>query len=276
MTRQKNYVFIFSLVMAIIFAVTCSKDSTEPQETPPALPPTNSFIMDFNSFPVGGGMALGKSGNVILQTRENWGWAASNILVWNTVLFVNLAVPVAAFYASFQHDPVKESDGSWSWSYAFNAQSSQYTAKLNCSLNNNLVYWKMYISKEGEFTQFLWYEGQGDLGYSHGTWTLYKNPAVPVPYIGIEWNRNPQDETGDIQYTNIMEEDPNMDSYIHYGTMTGSRYDAYYTIYQNNIVNHVYIEWEKLTKIGRVMDLNHFQDEGWHCWDELLFDSECP
>jgi len=276
MKHYHRYFLVCGLVLLTGFVLTCSKDSTDPQETPPALPPLNSLIMDFESFPINGGGALGKSGAGLLQTKANWGWAATNVLVWNTVLFVNLAVPVAAFFASFQHDPFKEDDGSWSWSYGFTAQNTQHTAKLNCSLYDNLAHWKMYITKDGEFNEFLWYEGEGDLGYSHGTWTLYKDPLLPVPYIGIVWNRNPQDETGDIRYTVINDEDPNYGSYIHYGTMTGERFNAYYTIYHNNINNETNIEWDRMTKAGRVADLNHFEDEEWHCWNELLFDTECP
>ena len=275
MKRFHHTFLAFGLALLVGFGLTCSKDTTEPLETPPALLPASSFIMDFGSFP-GGGEALAKSGKVLLQTKANWGWAATNVLVWNTVLFVNLAVPVAAFYASFQHEPYKENDGSWSWAYGFTAQNTQYTAKLNLSLDNNLAHWKMYITKEGEFNGFLWYEGEGDLGYSHGTWTLYKNPASPVPYIGMEWNRNPQDETGDIRYTNINDEDPNKGSYIHYGTMAGSRYDTYYTIYHKTLDNYTYIEWDLTTKVGRVSDLNHFETEEWYCWDEMLYDTECP
>jgi len=276
MKRFHFYFLVFALVLLVGFVLTCSKDSTEPQETPPALPPTNSFIMDFGSFPLNDGEPLAKTGNVLLQTRANWSWAALNVLVWNTVLFVNLAVPVAAFYASFQHDPYKEDDGSWSWSYGFTAQNNQYTAKLNCALYDNLAHWKMYISMDGEFNEFLWYQGEGDLGYSHGTWTLYRDPADPVAYIGMEWNRNPQDGTGDIRYTNIKDEDPNKDSYIKYGTMTDSLYNAYYTIYHKNLDNYTLIEWNRDSKAGRVSDKIHFQDDVWHCWDEMLYDTECP
>jgi hypothetical protein len=276
MKRIQHHFFLFCLIFLVGFVLTCSKDSTDPQETPPALPPLSSFIMDFESFPTGGGEVLGKGNAGILQTKENWGWAATNVLVWNTVLFVNLAVPVAAFGAALQHDPYKEDDGSWSWAYGFNALNTPHTAKLNLSLNNNLANWKMYISKEGEFSEFLWYEGQGDLGYSHGTWTLYKDPTLPVAYLGMEWNRNPQDETGDIRYTLINDDDPNKGSYIHFGTMDETRYDAYYTVYHKVPDNYTYIEWERVTKAGRVADLIHYENEEWHCWDETLFDVECP
>jgi hypothetical protein len=197
-------------------------------------------------------------------------------MIWNTVLFVNLAIPVAAFQASFQHQPVKLDDGSWAWNYGFMAQGVQHYASLRFSLNNNLAHWQMYISKEGEYTDFLWFEGEGDLGYSHGVWTVNSNPATPVPYLEIEWNRDPQANTGEIKYTNIYQEDLNNGSYIHYGTMSGEYYDSFYTIFHKNIMNSTEIEWNSQTKIGRVYDLNHFEDEYWHCWDELLEDIECP
>ena len=276
MKQYHRYFLVFGLVLLTSIVLTCSKDSTDPQEPLPDLPPLSSFVMDFNSFPTSGGEGLAKSGSTLMQTKDNWGFAVVNVLVWNTVIFVNLAVPVAAFGAAVQNDPYKEEDGSWSWSYGFNAQNSPYTAKLNLSLHDNLAHWKMYIHSAGETEGFLWYHGEGDLGYSHGTWTVNKNPASPVPYIGIEWNKDPQTNTGNIRYTNIEENSPDKGSYIEYGDLLGSRYNGYYTVYTATNDNFTYIEWEKTTKEGRVSDLNHFQNEDWHCWDATLNDVECP
>ena len=269
--RKMKIVFLAVLVLALFFS--CSKDSTEPQETPPTLPPASVFLMEFESFPLSD---QGDTPAGITQQHQNWGWAATNVLVWNTVLFVNLAIPVAAFQASFQQQPVKLDDGSWMWSYSFPALGVQHTAKLQLSLENNLAHWKMYISRDGQFADFLWFEGEGDLGDSHGIWTVYSNPSTSAAYLEIEWNRNPQDNTGDIKNTNILQEDPHYGSYIKYGTLAGDRYDAYYTIYHNNIMNSTDIEWNRTTRAGRVYDVQHFQDEDWHCWDEQLEDTECP
>jgi hypothetical protein len=230
-------------------------------------------MMEFESFPLLDGDI---NPDAPTQLKTNWSWAATNVVVWNTVLFVNLVVPVAAFQAAFQQEPVKLDDGSWMWSYGFLAQGVQHTASLHLSLNNNLAYWQMYISKQNEFSDFLWFQGEGDLGYSHGTWTVNMNPANPVPYLEIEWNRDPQTNTGDIKYTNIYQEDPNSGSYIRYGTMTGIHYDAFYSIFHKNLQNTTDIEWNRTTKIGRVYDVLHFQDEFWHCWNEVLENTECP
>jgi hypothetical protein len=269
---QKLPFFILAVLMIGVI-LSCSKDSTEPQETPPTLPPASVFMMEFESFPLLDGKIIPDDPS---QIRENWGWAAANVLVWNTVLFVNLAIPVAAFQAAFQQQPVKLDDGSWMWSYGFVSQGLQHSAALHLSLNNNLAHWQMYISKQNVYTNFLWFEGEGDLGYSHGIWTVNMNPNSPVPYLEIEWNRNPQDNTGDIKYTNVFQEDPNSGSYIHSGTMSENRYDAFYSIFHKNLMNTTNIQWDRTTKIGRVYDLLHFQDEDWHCWDEVLEDTDCP
>ena len=269
--RQFPY-FLLALLLTGIM-INCSKDTTEPQQTPPSLPPAAAFLMEFDSFPLPDGGVLPE---YPLLKGENWTWAATNVLVWNTVLIVNLVVPVTAFQAAFQHQPVKLDDGSWAWNYSFMALGVQHTASLRLSLNNNLAYWKMYISKQDQYTDFLWFEGEGDLGYSHGIWTVNMNPAAPVPYLEIEWNRDPQTETGDIKYTNVYPEDPNNGSYIKYGTMTSDYYDAFYTIFHKNAMNATEIEWNRETKIGRVHDVDYFQNEDWHCWDELQEDVECP
>jgi hypothetical protein len=81
---QKFPLFLL-LVLMIGVIISCSKDSTEPQETPPTLPPASVFMMEFESFPLLDGDI---NPDAPTQLKTNWSWAATNVVVWNTVLFV--------------------------------------------------------------------------------------------------------------------------------------------------------------------------------------------
>ena len=265
----------FLSLLLVILTLTCSENSTEMEQVPLSLPPESTFLIDFSAFPERGGQPLPKTGELFLQTHENWGWAATNVLVWNTILFVNLAIPVAAFQASFSQDPVQQPDGSWVWAYTFPVGPDTFSAELHGSLSGEGTHWDMYISKNDSYNHFLWYTGGADLAFTQGSWTIYKHPSEPVAYLGIEWHRSISDSTADIKYTQLAVGDQPGGSYIHYGLTLDFPYNAYYDIFKQNVNNHVDIEWSRETKEGRVMDAQHFGDDVWHCWNENLDDIVC-
>lgn len=275
LTHVYKGIYFLQGVLLIVF-LSCSKDSTQVNQVPPALPPESSFLIDFSDFSDTGGSSLLKPGDMSLLTHENWGWAATNVLVWNTVLFVNLAVPVAAFKASFQHEPVQQPDGSWLWSYSFPVGSTTFSAELYGALTSEGTQWDMYISKSNGFNKFLWYTGGADLAYSQGSWTIFNHPDEPVAFLSIEWHRNLQDSTADIKYTHLASGEQQAGSYIYYGLTNNFPYNAFYDIFHQANNNHVNIEWNHQTKEGRIKDPQHFQNSLWHCWNETLDDCECP
>jgi len=270
---KKSYVVI--LVLIVLF-ITCSKDSTQFNQVPPELPPESTFIIDFSNFSTNDNVVLPKMNEIQLLSRENWGWAAANVLVWSTILYVNLAVPVAAFKAAFLNDPVQQPNGTWVWTYHFTVGQDTLTAELHGTRTSQGTEWKMYISKSGGFNKFLWYTGMSDLNYFQGNWTIYKHPSDPVEFIGIVWHRNVQDSTADIKYTHLGAGLQPPGSYIEYGITNQAPYDAFYNIFSQSANNHVDIEWNRETHEGRVRDPLHFGNSSWHCWNEMLEDIECP
>jgi len=273
--------FCVSLTIAAIIIVGCSKnESTEPGGEPQEIPPISSFLLDFNDFPLSSTETLSANGTMKslgILSHDNWGWAALNVVVWQTLVTVGMVVPVAAFLESFNHEPEQQPDGAWVWTYHFTIPGGiQHTALLHADVDNLGIRWDMYISKQNEYTDFLCYAGSCDLLVTEGTWTVNRHPENPSPWIGIEWHRNPQDNTADIKYTNIIPNGPENGGFIFYGTITDATYDAFYDIYNIGQDNHTDIRWNRTTLSGKVMDQNYFADDAWHCWDENLEDVECP
>jgi hypothetical protein len=285
MTQQRRHPAARLLVLPLLAALWlggCSEDSTEPETgEPPAIPPASTFVLDTASFPDTSSVGAANGATPIEAavasaarslSYQNWGWAALNVAVWNTIITVTLAVPVAAFVESFNHEPVQQLDGSWVWSYDFSIVQVQYSAELHGALDATGVQWDMYISQQGGYADFLWYSGHSDFLVTEGWWTLNKNPEEPVQFIGIEWHRAQDGSTGDIKYTNIEPGAAGNGGYIHYG-ITTSLYDAFYDIYHVESDNHTEIDWSRATWEGRVKDPAHFGDEEWHYWDSNLEDS---
>jgi len=208
-------------------------------------------------------------------TRNNWALARINVFVWNLLILVNAAIPVAAYAESFQHIPQQQEDGSWVWTYDVTVGDSTYTAELNASTNSEGLTWEMYLSNAESFTEFLWYSGQHDLLYTHGTWTLYKNPADPVELVGIEWHRSLTNSTADIKYINIEEGGDEYGGFIQYGITDDTSYDAFYDIFIASQERPIDIEWNLDSYIGHIRDEMTYEDTLWHCWDETLSDVAC-
>jgi hypothetical protein len=272
LTWKKLILPVIILASIVILALACS-DSTEPENLGPEIPPLTTFVMDFSTFPPADTLSLGKPAETMTYT--NYRWARFNAYVWNTVVLVHAAVPVAAYAEALTHNPEQQEDSSWVWSYSVDVDGDTYTAELHGDTDTEGINWHMYISKDDDFSDFLWYEGQSNLPLTHGTWILYSHPDDPAEFVDIEWHRDLAVSTADIKYTNVLEGNDGYGGYITYGTDTDTDFDAFYEVYDTGNNHHIYIDWNIDTHAGRVADSLRYEDTLWHCWDETLSDVNC-
>lgn len=263
--------FVSGLCIAAMMTLGCN-DATAPGDEPPEIPPLNSLFVDFSDFtsnPLQ--VAAVPSAEA---AGPNWGRAAVVVGVWNVALTVTLAVPVAAFVVSFTQQP-EGSEGAWVWSYDFMALGVQHHARLEASPVPTGIRWEMYITKDGEFTDFLWFSGESNLQGTSGTWSLNMNPSEATSFIDIEWNQTAGRETFDTRFTNVITGAPENGSYIFHGVTEDPVYDAFYQVYGVVNDNLTEIEWNRTTKEGRTRDPLYFGDSDWHCWNSALNDVAC-
>ena len=282
MKKQTPVLKLLVGCLFIFYAFTgCEKsDPAGPgvQKDPPQIPPLSTFLMDFSDFE--SRMSFSQSDEtgrgVYTLTVQNWGWSALQVGVWNVLITATFIIPVAAFAESFNHEAEQQPDGSWCWAYEVQVNKIAHSVKLYARTVPLGIQWDMVVSKEGAYTDFNWYSGLSNLLATEGTWTVNKNPQDPVPCIAIVWHRNPQDDTADIRYTNIIPGDAENGGYIYYGVTQDPSYDAFYEIYNKGRDNLSDIRWNRSSKNGRIKDPQHFCDDRWHCWDQNLQDMECP
>jgi len=271
--RKNKWLNLFLTITMFSFFLTSCDTSTENDDDPPEIPPESTLIMDYSDF--SGPAQLSKSSNSSeTLTRDNWNWAALNVAVWNTVLKVTLIIPVAAFRHALNQVPEQQENGSWNWEYDFMVFNVTHHALLNGEIVGDEVVWKMYITKDTYYTDYLWYSGTSKINGSEGTWLLNLNPSDPVPFLDILWHRNVADGTADIKYTNVIPGGQENGGFIFYGITNSMEYDRFYDIYNKGADNHTDIEWNYAMKHGQVKDPNHFQDSTWHQWDTNLDDIE--
>jgi len=285
---------IISVAIFSLLLTGCASNKNSPDYSkPPQIPPESSFVMDFSNFTNQQGALFhdGQTAKLVsfsfsdstnqsgasnaLGDRSNWGFATLNVGFWNIVGVLGLAVPVASFVESFKHTPVQQPDTSWIWTYDVPVAGVTYTAALHGKYVNTGVRWEMYISKQGEFSDFLWYYGESDLSATEGFWVLKNTPAVPTELIRIDWHRNPSNNTGDIKYTNIVPGGSENGGFISFAKTISNSFDCAYEIYNKGKNETTNIEWNSVTGEGRVKDTLHFGDTNWHCWNSQLINSEC-
>jgi len=265
--RGKTLLHLFLvLVIAVLTVTGCGASGA------PTIPPVETFVIPFDEFSGMGGLITLAGGN-----QSNWDYAALIVYFSSAILITKLAVPVAAFRASFQHTPVQQDDGSWIWSYSVNIGNATYTAELHAQFITEGVHWSMNISKEGEYQDFLWYYGECDLPATDGFWILKDSPANPTDLLGINWSRNISAGTYAVKFTNIIAVgNLSAGCYIDTQYTKGTPYDYIWDLYNKSGDNHTYIEWSSTSGAGRVKDFNHFGDNNWHCWNSTRMNVTCP
>lgn len=249
-------------IFAVLSLYSCKKE----YESPPELPPIESFITDFSDFNI----------NKALGDSTNWKFAAENVGLWNTLISSRLSVPVASYIEAVNsHTPIYQSDDTWLWEYSFSdLLNNMYTAKLYGTLKTETVNWEMFISKEETYLDFLWYTGISHIDGSKVNWILFDDPHSATKLLSIEYNEI-SNNTENIKYTNIIPVDTETGAYILYGNDRNTDLNAYYHIFNKGKDNLIEIEWNQTSKNGRVKDFNKFDDNEWHCWDGSLQNTVC-
>lgn len=252
-----------ALIILSLFA--CNKNEIPPI---PTLPPSSSLSMNFEL------LNNEKSANLIF---ENWLYSMGNISIFSAISTANVSIPAIAYSFAFTQKPIFIGDMTWQWSYEFQAINT-YTATLNATTDKRgkKTTWEMYISNSGinGFEDFLWFEGVSTDSTS-ANWTIYRNPSSPVKVIMAEWQSNAAGDERELKYTYYNSSDNNNNSTITYMVGNNSEYDKTYKIYLSSIDAKIDIEWNSEFHNGKVMSENHYNDEEWHCWNEILIDTSC-
>jgi hypothetical protein len=263
---------ILTIAIVNLVFISCERPA---KEDPPVIPSLETMAMDFSYFTADQKSATAEG------TQVNFGWAAANIVVFNSILTLTLVVPVAAFANSFNYQPEFMGNATWQWEYDVDGWFGRHHARMTGTIRQNDVKWEMYISREGinPYPEFLWFEGTSALDGNSGQWVLNYSNIFQEPMLQIDWERT-GNEIGEIQYTLVrtLKDDrtpnPAYGSYV-LGGRTDAELDAYYSIYLAENQRNVDIEWSLTNYNGRIMDPLFFLDNDWHCWDNMGYDMVC-
>lgn len=267
--KSRGLLLLLSAVGMIITFASCEKEPEAMQ-----LPPAKSIVINWDKFP---SQATRKASESVVEptpTYVNWLYSASSVVVWNTVIAANMAIPTVAYEAALDYDPVYMGDETWEWSYSVSVNNRTIDARLIGSrIDSESFSMQMFLSEGDKFQDFLWFEGVVRYDHSYANWTLSHSPDNRVDYLDIVYNENVDTDVSSITYTVIDPANDMYNGYIDFGLDPEQDFDAHYTIFMNN--NTTSIEWSTQTQAGRVRDERRFNDAEWRCWDTLLQDVNC-
>jgi hypothetical protein len=263
----------YSLI--IIFSsgllISCKKD----KGNAPLLPPSATMLIDFSNF-----TSLKKSAVTDPRIKgtesSTWQFAASIAVIWNSLITSNISIPLAAYDSAAKYNAGYVSQNNWQWSYDFTFDGVVYKSVIDGEVSTSSITWKMYITKNstGGFTDFLWMEGSSSADGSEGQWIFYQSPLSPVKIFQTDWTKSGDQVTG-VKYTYVIN-DTKKDSYIIYNIITNSDLNASYNIhFSDGTYSDSDIEWNTVTRNGRLKCLDYLQDENWYCWDNNKINQIC-
>ena len=252
--------------MLTFMVTSCKNGETEAE---PSVPPSETFEMDYESFPSAEGGRAGRE-----ETEIAFGISAIAVGVWQTLVGLTMTIPVAAFKASVSQDPVYiEEEGRWHWNFTIGSSNTAiHSCNLYAQVDGQVVNWEMYLTREGDFSDFLWYTGTSRFDQTSGSWTVYRDPlGNSRAFLEIDWTRDTDAGTGTIRYTNIDAQDNNNGAYIESGRVEStSEFDTYYEITGADGATTL-IEWHSSTHVGRLTNAQGAT----FCWDTNLQDVDC-
>lgn len=277
---------LFTIITSLFLAISCSSDDdTDDGGEAPVQPAYETMALDFSTFVDNGKSTYMKSTDEV-QTAWNFGVAYTTVLVWNSILYTSLAVPVVAYQYSFTHVPVYLGDKTWEWSYTLDGSYADFSAKLTGQKRTDDIKWEMRVSYTGAnaYEDFLWFEGTSKIDGSEGDWILYHSPVYPEQVLTIDWEAK-GDVINNVLYTYVRSQDNNRDpepfngSTLEYGVNDAADFYYYNIDYYSEQAGEfvvVNIELNKPDYSGRIKSTNWLGgDTDWHCWDANYQDIDC-
>lgn len=89
------------IILAVLFVLTGSQSCSKKKGEKPTVPPLNTFVMESSDFESSNGpQRLDQT-----ASYDHWTHSSVNVLFWQTILTINLVVPVAAYKEALNQTP---------------------------------------------------------------------------------------------------------------------------------------------------------------------------
>ena len=253
MKNKLVYILLISITFLAQFSI---QSCTQEDLVAPKTLPINSMYVNLVYFE-----------NTVFD-NPNKQYVFDIISQWELYVTDSLLLPSKAYQQLISKEALYQAKNTWLRETDFELNLKTYNTKLFNIADEDSSEWKLYITKEGEYTDFLLLNGLSANSDSIGSWTVtkYDIKEISINFLKIDWlvkTNNSQK----IQFTNIIPGSIDNGKYILINDSIDDIYNKYIDIYDKSKDNHSYIQLNTNTKTGRIKDIDHFGNETWQYWD---------
>ena len=273
------------LLTVFTFLIACDSQEDIVAPSEPQLPPSESMMPDFSLFSEMSKQGATPEGGRVQTFLPNATIAYINYVVWNTLISIDMALPVAAFSNSFNHEAEYDAENEqWVWAYDVATGGDTYQAELTGKIGDSSFLWEMYASKKGDedFQRVLWFSGTSDFDERGGSWTIYRDAKSPKEHLQIDWSKDEQSSFS-IRFTSLDDAEGSgipRGSYVEYLLDSSAEFDVLYNLFfvKNNDLPEdklIEIRYNSASQEGGIRSMLDFKSEEWQCWNKQFEDVAC-
>lgn len=270
---MKRIITTIALIAAVCASfVSCQKEDNGIAPVPPSV---ESLQIAFDKVPLKSAMV--KSDDIDPGfTRDISSLTDVIYRLWSHVYNEIANIPVHAFEAVVDVEPVNDGEGHWIWSSGFTAGSNKYTTDLIGTVKNKIVNWELRVSLDSflGYRDYTWITGWSNLDGTEGSWDIRVSPIDTDVVVRSDW----QAAGGQVQRVRLSYAlDHNCGiigaffngSYAEFSrSASDPTYDTSLTLRYNQSLLKMNVdasvEWNSSTGACRLLCKDIFSDTDWH------------
>lgn len=263
-----NPLLLVILICSLLLTQGCKKETTtEPSK--PKLPPTNVFLHAFDNLEI-----------ELDSADSNFQYAQDKMGEWNSFFTSGLEIPLRAWKEIRDKEPYWEDlESAWIWNAEFNDIDGNYTANLHGWVDekDKEFKWRMYISYQGFFEDFLWFTGHSRKDSASGYWRIYESYTIDKPYIDITWRNREKSELDTLIITKESPYDLNAGSMFAIGEYENEEdeVEVFVNITEVKSGDNTYILLNEEQEWGSISAPHYFGDPAVRCWNAIGANINC-
>lgn len=225
--------------------------------------------------PVSNGKSLvGARASADSVSSANYNAGRSTIASVNSSITSLASLTSYCYSRAFNTTPVKESDGSWTWSYSVVDGWIKYDVELNGVISSDETEWTMLVTTSGRTSNVsdaMWASGTTASNNLSGSWQVYDLDRAPgTALVRVDWTR---DEDGALTSVWLN----NSATHASYGDNLAFSYDGNLATLQyskSGGASQSTVRWYPATTAGSVQS-PLYNGGAESCWDSQHANSSC-
>lgn len=246
---------VYILIIISVFLLNSCKQKAK---IPPNVPSEKTMFFDFLFF----------------QQNTNGGdiytFASEKVLKWKALLDDSLLLYHNILENSNTNEFNFQKDNAWLNNFSFNLLGTDYDVNLFAIFDDDSIKYKTYLTTDS-ILDLVFLNGNLHNEKKQGSWEYYTPIYVDTLYkstlfLSSDWDFTSKNK---ISFTNYNSGINNLNK-ITFLDSIDAGYNKYIEIFNKNTGKLSIIQWNNLTKEGRLKDSVQYGNLNWHKWNSNL------